>query len=145
MGKYWKIIIVAFLTLTLLGGCSTTKPNAGELGDQGLKLEREGKLDQAIEKYSQAIEVNPQSLGFRLMRVNAYMTKGNFDSAIEDYTEIIRLFPEQYGATGYFERGRAYEAKGDNEHAIADFEKAISLSSDSKFVKKVQQELAKLK
>lgn len=145
MRKYWKFGIVVLLALTLLGGCTVLKPDAGELGDQGLKLEREGKLDQAIEKYSQAIESNPQSLGFRLMRANAYKSKGDFDSAIKDYTEIIQLFPEQYGATGYFERGRAYEAKGDNEHAIADFEKAISLSSDSKFVEKVQQELAKLR
>lgn len=145
MGRYWKFIIVGLLALTLLGGCATSQPDAGELGDQGLKLEREGNLDQAIEKYSQAIESNPQSLGFRLMRVNAYITKGDYDNAIKDYTEIIQLFPEQYGATGYFERGRAYEVKGDNEHAIADFEKAISLSSDSKFIEKVQQELAKLR
>lgn len=144
MRKRWKLLVTIVLAIMLLGGCSTTQPNAGELGEQGLELERAGQLDQAIEKYTEAIELLPESLGFRLMRVNAYMAKEDYDRAIDDYTEIIQLFSEHYGARAYFGRGRAYEAKDDYEHAVADFEQAISMSSDSKFIEKVQQELEEL-
>lgn len=139
----WKLLIIPFVAVMLLVGCA--QPNAGELGEQGLELERAGQVDEAIEKYTEAIEQRPDSLGFRLMRINAYMAKEDYDSAIEDYTEIIRLFPEQYGAKAYFGRGQAYEAKGDLEHAIADFEKAISVSSDENFIEKVQQELERVR
>jgi len=137
------LLTIPLIAVILLVGCA--QPNAGELGEQGLEFERAGQVDQAIEKYTEAIEQRPDSLGFRLMRVNAYMSKKDYDSAIEDYTEIIRLFPEQYGAKAYFDRGQAYEAKGDLEHAIADFEKAISVSSDENFIEKVQQEIERLR
>ncbi|MDD5703748.1 MAG: tetratricopeptide repeat protein [Dehalococcoidales bacterium] len=138
MNRWWSII-TPFVAVMLLVGCA--RPSAGELGEQGIELERAGQTDQAIEKYSEAIEQQPDSLGFRLMRINAYMAKEDYDSAIKDYTEIIRLFPEQQGARAYFDRGKVYEAKGDLEQAMADFEKAIGMSSDENFTGKVQREL----
>ncbi len=142
----WLAVGAIVLTVATLIGCSVSAPiNAGELGEQGLELEREGRYDEAIEKYTKAIELLPESLGFRLMRATAYMSKEDYDSAIMDYTKIIELFPEVYGDEGYFERGRAYKANGDYEHAIADFEKAISISSDSEFINHVRKELEKLR
>jgi Flp pilus assembly protein TadD len=41
--------------------------------------------------------------------------KGYFDHAIADYTEAIRLDPKN--AVAYNNRGLAYRAKGDNDHA----------------------------
>ena len=147
MSKFWLVVgAISLAVAIILIGCNLSAPEkAGELGEQGHELEREGRYDEAIEKYTRAIELLPESLGFRLMRANAYMNKGDYDSAIMDYTEIIELFPEPYGKEGYFKRGKAYKAKSDYEHAIADFEKAISMSSDSEFINRVQSELEKLK
>ena len=147
MSKFWlAVCAISLAVTTTLIGCNLSAPGkAGELGEQGLELEREGRYDEATEKYTEAIELLPESLGFRLMRANAYMEKGDYDSAITDYSEIIELFPEFYGSEGYFKRGQAYKAKGDYESAIADFETAISISSDSEFINHVQEELEKLR
>jgi len=146
VSRFWLAVVAISLAFTVFAGCSVGAPlRAGELAEQGLKLEREGRCDEAIEKYTRAIELQPLSLGFRLMRAKAYKDKGDYDSVIRDYTEIIELFSEGYGAKGYFERGRAYEAKSDYEHAVADFEKAISMSSDSEFSTRVQRELEELR
>ncbi len=50
------------------------------------------------------------------------MVKGDFDKAIADFSEAIRLDPKD--ADAYFNRGRAYEKKGETERARADFDQA---------------------
>jgi Flp pilus assembly protein TadD len=51
--------------------------------------------------------------------------EGDLDAAIADYTEAIRLDPRD--STAYRHRGLAYEAKGDGEHASADYNMVIQL------------------
>jgi Flp pilus assembly protein TadD len=51
--------------------------------------------------------------------------KGDQDKAIADYNEAIRLKPEN--ARAYFNRGIAYQAKGDLDKAEQDFAKAKAL------------------
>lgn len=50
---------------------------------------------------------------------------GENDYAIADYTEAIRLDPTFEIA--YYNRGLAYQAKGDLEHAISDYNEALRL------------------
>jgi Flp pilus assembly protein TadD len=51
--------------------------------------------------------------------------EGDLDATIADYTEAIRLDPSD--STAYRHRGLAYEAKGDGEHASADYNMVIQL------------------
>jgi tetratricopeptide (TPR) repeat protein len=55
-------------------------------------------------------------------RGNAYYYKKNYDKAIADYYQAIRLNPNI--AIFYYNRGAAWQAKGDKTKANADFEKA---------------------
>ena len=52
-------------------------------------------------------------------------TRANYDKAIADYTEAIRLDPKF--AEAYYNRGVAYENKGEYDKAIADYTEAIRL------------------
>ena len=51
--------------------------------------------------------------------------KGDFDSAIAEYTEAIRLRPNL--AWAYYNRGLAYEGKGELDRAKLDFDQAERL------------------
>jgi tetratricopeptide (TPR) repeat protein len=52
----------------------------------------------------------------------------NYDLAIADFSEAIRLTPDY--AEAYFNRGLAYDSKGDHDKAIADYSEAIRLKPD---------------
>ena len=47
---------------------------------------------------------------------------GNYDSAIASFTKAIEFMPNF--VDGYYHRGRAYSAKGDNVRVEADFHEA---------------------
>ncbi len=54
--------------------------------------------------------------------------KGEYNKTIEDHNQAIRLDPND--ASAYFWRGWAYEQKGDQQKAKADFNKAESLGGN---------------
>ena len=83
---------------------------------------------EAIERYTQAIKLNPQMFRAYNNRGNAYRRKGDNDRAIADYDKAIELNPDYTRA--YNNRGNAYRRKGDNDRAIADYDKAIELNPD---------------
>lgn len=51
-----------------------------------------------------------------------------YDAIIGECTEMIRLHPEF--AEAFYFRGHAYELKGDDDRALADFNSAIALAPD---------------
>jgi tetratricopeptide (TPR) repeat protein len=51
-----------------------------------------------------------------------------FDIHISDLTEKIGQYPNN--AENYYRRGKAYDAKGNQNEAIIDYSKAIKLKSD---------------
>ena len=55
------------------------------------------QIDKALERYSYAIELNPNNASTYSNRGVAYHNKGEYDRAIRDYTEAIRLNPNYAG------------------------------------------------
>ena len=92
--------------------------------DEYLKLLKE-HYDEAIKKYDEAVERNPQNPEAYFNRGNAWFLKGEYDKAIADFTEAIALNPQDVAA--YHDRGSAWAQKGEYEEAIADYNKAIEL------------------
>jgi tetratricopeptide (TPR) repeat protein len=82
--------------------------------------------DKAIEDYTQAIRLDPNSSIAYRERGKAYSDKGDQDKAIADYTQAIRLDPNY--ALAYNGRGAAYNNKRDYDRAIADYTQAIRLN-----------------
>ncbi len=87
--------------------------------------EFDGKTDQAIKDYSQAIELNPDFDIAYYARGELYHNTNKFDMAIEDYSTSIRLDPDNVKV--HFKRGNTKFAIGQYAEAIADFNEAIRL------------------
>jgi len=70
----------------------------------------------------------------------AYANKKDYDHSIADYNKSISIEPTY--ATGYANRGLAWEKKSDLQKALADFKKAVELNPSSQAG---QQGLARVK
>jgi tetratricopeptide (TPR) repeat protein len=114
---------------TLWADCVKKSPNKARVHVAfGLALFKEGKIDDAINHYKQAIRIAPDySLPFNNLG-NAYVKSGQYQQAIEDYNEAIRLNPDY--AEAYNNRGTSYDNLGQYQRAIEDFNKAINLKQD---------------
>ena len=92
----------------------------------GSTLRDRGEYCAAIERYSNAIRLNPQLPPAHNNRGNAYEALGKQELAIQDYSKAIELNPLYAGA--YNNRGLAYVDKGDLDRAIRDYDRAIELN-----------------
>ncbi len=116
------LLVVVLVTSSIITGCGIFGPPASQLPvDEGDELYRQGRLDEAIDKYTEAIRIEPTWEEPYCKRGTAYYDLGQFDLAIKDFNEAIRLDP--WGEEGYYGRGFVYKAQGRKAEAIADFEK----------------------
>ena len=95
---------------------------------QGNFLLMLGQTEKAIEAYSHAIELKPDSVVYNNRGV-AYGKQGDHDHAIQEYDKAIALKPDADEA--YNNRGVAYGKQGDHDHAIQDYDKAIALKPEN--------------
>ena len=84
-----------------------------------------GKTGEAIEIYSQAIELNPHHAFAYNNRGIAYDRNHEVNKALEDYGEAIQLKNDYVEA--YYNRGTVYGENGKIDLAIKDYGKAIKL------------------
>jgi tetratricopeptide (TPR) repeat protein len=95
---------------------------------KGLSLQAKGNYQQAIDNYTQALQLIPDSstaLSTYLNRGYAYLNLGNWQGAIDDYNRALEIDPND--ARAYSERGDARRELGDIQGAIADYTQAINL------------------
>ncbi len=83
------------------------------------------ELEEAINKYSEAIRKNPKDADAFNERGILWIEKGESDKAIKDVTEAIRLNPLHSDA--FNSRGIAWRQKGEIDKAIKDYTEAIRL------------------
>ena len=82
-------------------------------------------LNQAIEDFTQAINLDPNNAAAYWERGRAYRQMGDNDKAMADYIQAIRINPKH--ARAYNSRGTAYLDKRDYDRAIEDFTQAIRI------------------
>lgn len=95
---------------------------------KGLSLQARGDYQQAIQSYTQALQLAPDrttTLSTLLNRGYSYLTLGNPKAAIDDYNQALQL--DNTEATAYNERGEARQELGDLQGAIEDYTQAINL------------------
>lgn len=92
-------------------------------------LDVKKEVDTAILEFSKAIEIQPKNPKYIQERAKANEIKGDYGAAAVDYGNYIKLYPDV--ATGYLNRGRAYESVKKYDAAINDFTKAMKLETDS--------------
>ncbi len=87
-----------------------------------------GQTDEAIEAYSHAIKLNPNSAAPYDNRGGTYFNKGDFDRAIVDFNKAIELNPNH--ANAYNNRGGAWLHLAEWDKARADLTNARDLGVD---------------
>lgn len=95
---------------------------------RGAALFKQDKIDQAINDFTKAIELSPNSASYYFIRGVVRNFNNDLKTAIADFDEAIRLEPANFEA--YFNRGLARGTNEDTHGAIADFDKTISLKPD---------------
>ena len=99
--KLSTMALLAIVAVALVG-CGGSG-EAEEHFDAGVRLQQDGKLQEAITEYDEAVRLDPEfSLAF-INRGKAFFDTDQTQRALEDFDEAIHLNPEDYQA--YYERG----------------------------------------
>jgi tetratricopeptide (TPR) repeat protein len=86
-----------------------------------------GRLDESIDQFQIALNIDPK---YPMARTNlgiALAKKGRVDEAIADFQAVLKYYPND--AKAHFNLGTALLKNGDSQSAIAAFEKALSIQS----------------
>jgi tetratricopeptide (TPR) repeat protein len=119
---YWKNSTTLFSR-----ALQVTKDNFQAHNNFGLALFAEGKFEEAIFHYNEAIRLKPDSLPY-YNKANAYNELGQYQRAIENYNQAIKMKPDY--ADAYNNRGIVYNKLNQQQFAIEDYNEAIRLQPD---------------
>ena len=72
---------------------------AGELNNEGIELEKQGKFAEALERYRVAVELRPQEVGFRRNLALVLCRMERWQEAVVELKEVLRLTPGDADAT----------------------------------------------
>jgi Flp pilus assembly protein TadD len=95
---------------------------------RGVAFQSLGELDEAIDDYSRALELDPSNALAYNNRGIVWHRKDELENAIADYDRAIELDPED--AVAYNNRGLAWEEAGELDKAIDDYNRAIELDPE---------------
>jgi protein O-mannosyl-transferase len=94
----------------------------------GIALAAQGKMDQAIPHYDEALRLNPNSVEVRDNLGAALAAQGKLDQAIAQYAEALRLNPNY--AKAHNNLGAALAAQGKLDQAESQYAEALRLEPD---------------
>jgi len=100
---------------------------------EGNELLRNEKVEEAIEKYTKAIELDPSNQVFYCNRAAAFSKMNNHYAAIEDCKRAIDMNPS-YGKA-YGRMGLAYSSVEKHKEAVDCFQKALALEPENESYK----------
>jgi tetratricopeptide (TPR) repeat protein len=93
---------------------------AGNFFEVALSHEENGRVDEAIICYTEAIRLYPQFADAYYQRGQLFLGRGDYALAVDDFDAVLALNP--HNALVYYERGVGRYLLGDYENALADFE-----------------------
>ncbi|KAG6416830.1 hypothetical protein SASPL_124271 [Salvia splendens] len=134
---------------------STNTSRAEEFKVQANEAFKAHKYSQAIDLYTQAIELNNDNAVYWANRAFAHTKLEEYGSAIQDATSAIEIDPKYSKAStagfcfGYYRRGAAYLAMGKFKEALKDFQQVKKLCPNdpdaAKKLKECEKAVMKLK
>ena len=116
---------ILLLVLISLSMCTPAISQMNPELQEALTLHKAGKVNEAVEIYSEVLKKNPRSAEAFNWRGMAYDDLGQPDNALADFNKAIDLSPNY--ADAYNNRGEVYRKKKMYPQALADFKKAAEL------------------
>ncbi|MFQ5738544.1 MAG: tetratricopeptide repeat protein [Acidobacteriota bacterium] len=98
------------------------------LQEEGEVLFRQGEIGEAIERYRQALAVNPDLAQAYFSLGVAYGEAGEVEKERESYQEAIRIAPDF--AQAHYNLGRLLMAQGESAAAVRRLRKAVEIKAD---------------
>jgi tetratricopeptide (TPR) repeat protein len=102
-----------------------TENQAGAYYSRGVAHRNKGQLEEALEDYTESIELNPSDPDVFYNRGVVEQSLGEIDAAIADYDAAIKLKPRF--AQAFNNRGVMHRLKKDYVAALKDFDEALRL------------------
>lgn len=104
--------------------------DAATITNLGAILQKENKLDEALQYYTKAGQIDPKNVTTRLNIGTLYQQKKSYDAAIQAYDSILFLYPDNLQANLY--KAQCFAATGQNDKATELFNKVLSLDPSNK-------------
>ena len=105
-----------------------TENNYAAYEKLGEALAAQGKMDSAIQHYSEALRIRPDFESTYLSMGVALREQGNYDAAIRHFREALRINPNN--AIAHNNLGVVLARKGNAKEAVSQFFEAIRINSD---------------
>lgn len=106
----------------------TSEQGATRLIEEGHVLETQGRLDEAMQRYLDAIRLAPNPARAHLNRGNVLLLKGDLQGALEAFRTAIKHKPDYAGA--YYNIGNALLGNGQYDEAAASYRRALEIQPD---------------
>jgi len=110
------------------GKPDTAEQDATRLIDQGHALEAQGKLDEAMQCYLEAIRHAPNPARGHLNRGNVLLLQGDLDGALDAFRTALVHQPDYAGA--YYNIGNALLGNRQLDEAVASYRSALRINPD---------------
>ena len=130
MTKRLLFLALAISTAMLAAGCSKYNPKEIELRDQGIAAMDEGRYEDAVALFDEALgcsigRVTDLELDIDYYKGAAQYKGGQFEDAVDTYTYLIKYDEKNYKP--YFLRGSIYAKEGEIGQAIKDYDAAVAV------------------
>jgi tetratricopeptide (TPR) repeat protein len=121
------VVGTAILACTRLleSGRYDGKGRVAWLANRGLHQQRAGRLAEAVQDLSAAIQLVPDDVNLYLSRGASHGMAGELDAAVRDFEKVLALDPQS--GLAYMNRATALEKKGDYAASQRDYDKAVEL------------------
>ena len=105
-----------------------SEQDAARLIESGHALEAQGRLDEAMQCYLDAIRIAPNPARAHLNRGNVLVLKGDLEGALEAFSTAIKHKPDYAGA--HYNIGNALLGNGRLDEAVANYRRALDIQPD---------------
>ncbi len=106
----------------------TVEQDVLRLIDEGHILEAEGRIEEALLRYLEAIRLEPSSARAHLNHGNALLSKGDLEGALSAYRTAIKHKPDYAGA--YYNIGNALLGNRQFDNAVKEYQRALEIKPD---------------
>ena len=126
-GHALRSLLLAFLILGLTS-CTSKERQAEKHFKKGFEYQDQGNLDQALQEYQKALELNPDYVQVYTNLGTVYLGKKDYDKAIQNFKKVIEL--NYWDKKAHYNLGVAYLYRGELEKAKEEVKLLKSIRSD---------------